>query len=457
MKPLLSLLILLFFSASHCFASSNQEPTLNWDQPLNLTQCIDIAITQNATIDSARANISEYRALLAEVQANYYPKLTALGYIAPMFTVRGDARTEDVERDFDLGSWGPSTRLEALLAMPIYTFGRLEAGEAAAKARLEVEKSRLRAAQNLVKVEVSKFYYSHLYASTILVHLQKAQARLVEIQDKAQAFYDEASGKVTKVDLMKLQFADIEMQKYILLAEEGKALALSALKHTMGLADHISLQLSDRKIPKPPKKLLLPTEVELIEIAKQNRPEWEQIHFGLKAVSHLRRSENLSNRPVLFVAGMIQHGWTPTRDDTKNPYQYDPYNELFGGVAMGFKLDLDWALRKAKMDAANAKQQQVNALKKLAITGIPLQIKKARSDVLRFNQQINLSRKAIKATNKWIIFSGAAYASGTGEVKDVLEGLAAMLSAKRDYYEGMLNYYIASSELNYALGKDLAN
>lgn len=447
-------LFTFFFMTLFTFTHTTAFAAPDLSKPLTLPQLTKIALIQSASIGEAEANISEYRARLAEVQANYYPKLSVLGYLAPMFTVTGDASAE-VDRDFGLGSWGPSTHLEALLAMPIYTFGRLEAGEKAAKARLEVEKSRLREAQNLVVVEVNKFYYSHLYASTILYHLEKSQERLVEIQEKAQAFYDDATGKVTKVDLMKLRFADTEMQKYILLAKDGKALSLSALKHTMGLSDDSPLQLSTTRIPKPPRKLTLASEKAMQEIAKLNRPEWEQIKFGLQAISHLRKSESLSHLPVLFVAGTIEFNWSPTRDDVKNPYLYDPYNDLFGGVAVGFKLDLDWALRKAKIDAANAKQQQVNALKKLAITGIPLQIKKARSEVIRFNQQVNLSRKAIKASNKWIVFSGAAYSSGTGEVKDVLEGMAAMLSAKRDYYEGMLKYYVAESELHYALGKTL--
>jgi len=440
-------LVIFLFSPVSIYAS----PDLS--KPLDLEQCINIAINQSASVDEAKANINEYRSRLSEVQANYYPKLSVLGYVAPMFTVSGDASTTDVDRDFGLGSWGPSTHLEALLAMPIYTFGRLEAGELAAKARLDVEKSRLRETQNHIKVEVNKFYYTHLYAATILPHLLKAKDRLTEIQDKAQELYDDATGKVTKVDLMKLRYADSEIQKYILLAEEGKELSLSALKHTMGLEDSAPLLLTNKTIPKPPRRLSLDSESEMLDIAQKNRPEWEQIRFGLKAVTELRKSERLSNRPVLFVAGTLESNWSPTRDDAKNPYHYDPYNDLFGGVAIGLKLDLDWALRKSKIDAANAKFQQVNAMKKLAITGIPLQIKKSRSEVVRFNKQINLSKKAVKASNKWIVFSGAAYSSGTGEVKDVLEGMAAMLAAQRDYYEGMLNFYVAFSELNYALGK----
>ena len=34
-----------------------------------------------------------------------------------------------------------------------------------------------------------------------------------------------------------------------------------------------------------------------------------------------------------------------------------------------------------------------------------------------------------------MIFAGAAFATGTGEAKDVLEGLAAYLQAKRSHYE----------------------
>ncbi|MDH5259294.1 MAG: TolC family protein, partial [Gammaproteobacteria bacterium] len=401
---------------------------------MSLSQCIDKAINQSAAIEEANAKVDEFRARLLEVQANYYPKLSVMGYLAPMFTVTGDANSK-IERDFSPGAWGPSTHLEALLAMPIYTFGRLEAGENAAKERLDVEKAKLREAQNHVKLEVSKFYYTYLYASTMLPHLKQAEETGGDIQKKAQEYYDSASGKVTKVDLMKLRYADAEIKKYILIAEEGIALSMSALKHTMGLSDSYNLVLDKQALPKPPKIIKLDSVTTLTELAIQNRPEWSQIRHGLKAISSLRQSQRKANKPVIFVAGTIESNWTPTRDDTTNPYQYDPYNDLFGGVAVGFKLDLDWKLNKAKLASINATQREVNALKQLAETGIPLQITKSRSEVTRFHQQINLSKKARNAANKWVVFSGAAYAAGTGEVKDVLEGIVASLSAKRDYYE----------------------
>lgn len=450
MATIRSLILCLFTLIS--FAPLQAEEKNQLTEALSLQQCIDIAIDQSAKVEEANAKVDEYRARLQEVQSNYYPKLSMMGYLAPMFTVNGDA-TAPVKRDFSPGAWGPSTHLEALLAMPIYTFGRLEAGENAAMERLKVEKAKLREAQNHVKLEVAKFYYTYLYASTMLPHLKQAEEMGQDIQKKAQEFYDQATGKVTKVDLMKLKYADAEIKKYILVAEEGITLSMSALKHTMGLKDSDTLVLKETKLPRIKKRLKLASVENLIEQATENRPEWAQIKHGLNAIASLRDSQRKANKPVIFVAGTVEAGWTPTRDDTDNPYQYDPYNTLFGGVAIGFKLDLDWKLNKAQLASSKAKQREINALKQFAETGIPLQVKKAHSEVSRFHQQVKLSKRARKAANKWVVFSGAAYSSGTGEVKDVLEGIVASLSAKRDYYEGMLKYYIAKAELDYAVGR----
>jgi len=449
----MKLIILLagVFVSGLANAVAETRAAVNNEQPLTLKQCIDIAINQSASVDEADAKVDEFRARLLEVQSNYYPKLSIMGYIAPMFTVTGDANAP-VKYDFSPGAWGPYTHLEAMLAMPIYTFGQLEAGERAAKERLNVEKAKLREAQNHVKLEVTKFYYTYLYASTMLPHLKQAETMGEEVYAKAQEFYDQASGKVTKVDLMKLKYADAEIKKYILVAEEGIELSLSALKHTMGLENVTALKLDRSSMPKPSRKLKLDDEPALIESAIENRPEWAQIRHGLKAIASLRESQRKASKPIIFVAGTFESNWAPTRQDTPNPYQYDPYNSLYGGVAVGFKLDLNWKLNKAKLASIEATQREVNALKKLATTGIPLQIKKSRSEVVRFHQQVKLSKSARKAANKWVVFSGAAYASGTGEVKDVLEGIVASLSAKRDYYEGMLKFHIAKAELDYATG-----
>ena len=49
-------------------------------------------------------------------------------------------------------------------------------------------------------------------------------------------------------------------------------------------------------------------------------------------------------------------------------------------------------------------------------------------------------------------FAAAAYASGTGEARDVLEGVAAYLLAKKAYYDHLLGAFQARADLEQAIG-----
>jgi hypothetical protein len=191
----------------------------------------------------------------------------------------------------------------------------------------------------------------------------------------------------------------------------------------------------------------------LVAEAAAQRPEFQQLAHGKQAAAALERSERLAMAPVVFVAGQFRWSWAPTRHDVKNPYQYDPYNDLFGGVAVGLKFDLDPALALAKADSAHAIGEQVDALDRLAQTGIPLRIRAALSDAVRFRAAAELSGEGVRAAQKWLAFAGAAYVTGTGEAKDLLEGLVAFLGAKRGHYESLQRYYQARAELDYAVGR----
>ncbi len=421
-------------------------------RPLTVDDCVAMAIRDSGQVMEAEAKVAEWKARLAEVESIFYPKLSAIAFAAPMFTVRGNALTTEVERRWrSPGDWGPYLRLEALLAQPVYTFGRAAAGEKAAQERLAVEQARLAAARNAVALEARKFYYLHLYAKSLRPGLNAARKMLDSALEKASALYETASGKVTNVDLMKLTYASSELDKYLIQAEVGEGLALAALKHTMGAAEAAPLLLADDSLPGAGDE---PPELDaLLRIALEKRPEFAQIKHGKQAALALEKAERRANFPVVAIAGQFQASWTPTRDDTNNPYHVDPYNDLFGGVALALQFDLDPALAKAKGDGARAMGEQVAGLEKLATTGIPLEVRKAREDEMQARRMLELSQKGSVATRKWMIFAGAAYSSGTGETKDLLEGVAAHMQAKKGYYDSLLAVHTARAELLRATGE----
>jgi outer membrane protein len=419
--------------------------------PLNADECVAIALKRSATIQEAEAKVRGYEAVLAEVESVYYPKLTGLAYLAPMFRVRGDANS--FQRQWrSVDDWGPYTHLQAVLAQPLYTFGRAEAGERAATERIAVERARVREAELVLVLEIKKLYYARLFALSMTPALDSAAGTVREALEKGQESFDAGTGEVTQVDLMKLTYARSEVAKYQYEAQYGAALALSALKHTMGMRDDELLELADERLPdlSDADGASLP---ELFREAADKRPEWQQLTHGKRAAQSLADSERLAVAPVLFAAGQLTFDWTPMRQDQANPYVYDIYNQIMGGVAIGLMFNLDPALAVAKTKGAEALLAELEALGRFAETGIPLRVRKAAGDVQRCRREVELSDDGVRATKKWMTFAAAQYLTGTGEARDLLEGLVAFLSAKRAFSQALHDYHVSRAELDFAVGR----
>ena len=416
----------------------------------SLGQCMAIAVHGSGTVEEAEGKVAEWEGRLAEVKSVFYPKISAIAFAAPIYGVSGNALTATTDSQW--GIWGPYLHFEALLMEPVYTFGQAAAGEKAAGERLEVEKARLEATRNALCVEVARYYYLHLYVASVKPSLEAARKILDEALTTAQEMFEEGSGKVTQTDLQKLKYASSELDKYRVQADIGFSLSLAALKHTMGRPESEPMELADTVLPPAP-PVEIPPLADLIQRAWEKRPEMAQLKHGRAAALSLEEAERLANYPIVAVVGQLAASWTPVREHTGNPYHYDPYNTLTGGVALALKFDVDPAKSKARGDTAKAMVDQVDGLARFARTGIPIDVRKSRDDLDQAQRLLAVSEQGSIAARKWVIFSAAAYASGTGETKDVLEGLGAFVQSKKGYYDALLAVHMARTQLSLATGE----
>jgi outer membrane protein TolC len=419
-----------------------------------VAECVAIAVRGSGQIAEAEGKVAEWKARLSEVESIFYPKFTALAYAAPTYAVTGTALTAKVQNDY--GRWGPILHFEGLLAQPIYTFGRASAGKTAAHERLAVEQARLTQARNAVALEVHRYYFLHLYVKSLSPTLQFARKTLDEAESKAKELFEEGTGKVTSVDVNKLHYASTELEKYRVQAEIGLPLSLAALKHTLGLAETEPLDLADAGLPAlDPKEP--PTAAELVRVAWEKRPEVSQLDHGRKAALAFEESERRANWPVVLVAGQLTAAWSPVRSAATNPYWYDPYNTVTGDVALALKWDFDPAKAHAKGDQARAVVEQVDGLAKFAATGIPLEVRKAHDDLIQARRMATLSEDGAASARKWMTFAAVAYASGTGEVRDLLEGIAAFVGARKGTFDALLAAHLARAQVDWAVGEIVAS
>ncbi len=424
---------------------------------MTLDDCVREALKDSGLLVEAKGKVTEWEGKLLEVESVYWPKLQGLAYVAPVYGLKliPGATLNDLPHpryQTDLSSWGPYTKLQLTLAQPLYTFGRQPAGEKAAQNRLDVEKARYTQVRNTVALEVRRYYFLHLFARSMQPALEQAKSILDEAQKSAIESYAEANGSVTQVDLAKLKYGGTLLAKGMIQAEIGQSLALAALKHTMGLPQSAPIELVEEALPPLPDKPLPPLN-EFVDKAALHRPEVAQLKFGAEAARWFARSEALSSMPTAFVAFQLDLNWSPLRPTEWDPFAYDRFNTITPGVAAGLLFDVDPRKTWARYEGAKGLIEQVDGLKKFAATGIPVEVRKAYDDATQADQLTRLSNEGSAAGRKWLVFAGTAYVAGTGEAKDLLEGLVTYLTARQAYFESLQASHFARAQLLYVTGE----
>jgi outer membrane protein TolC len=420
---------------------------------LGIEDCVQLAVRVSPTMAEALGRVHEFEARLHEVESVWYPKLAGTAFLAPAFTIRGSGFEREREiRWKSIRDWGPYTSLEMTLAQPIYSFGRAAAGAQAASHRAMVERARLDEAGQTVALEVRRLYYTRLYVLSLIPALSQAKDTVIQAQSRAQALFADGKGDVTQVDLAKLDYAASEVDRYLTQAQTGERIALSALKHTMGLPQTARLEQVETRLPAPSQEPIAPLAT-LLQQAATQRPQWAQLDHGQKAALKWEEAERLAVWPTVVLAGVFGAAWTPNHDRDTNNWHYDVYNKLVGGAALALKIDLDPALARAKAQVARAAGEQVDAMRRFAATGIPLQVRKAFETLEGLDGVIKATQTGMLATRRWMTFAASAYSSGTGEARDMLEGLASYVQARRNYLEAVQQHHTARAELRYAVGE----
>ncbi|MFT3914957.1 MAG: TolC family protein [Anaeromyxobacteraceae bacterium] len=416
---------------------------------LTLADCVARALERNGQVAELQGKVREWEAKAAEARSVYYPKLTATAFGAPIYAVKGDQRTLDVHRDWS--DWGPYLRFDGLLTQPLSTFGRAEAGEDAARERAAVEQGALELARQKVALDVRRYWLLHLYARSLQPLLDSTAKTLGEARAKAKELQAEDAASVSLVDLMRLEVGWAELEKYRVQAEIGAGLSLAALKQAMGLPPEAPLVLADAVLPAVPPEPLPPLE-ELVRLARERRPEAAQLAHGRRAAESLARAEAKADLPVMALVGQLQASWTPNRTDAENPYANDPWNDLYGGVALAFRFDLDPARSHARAEGARSLAAQVEGLARVAATGIPVEVRKARDEADQAARLVAIADQGSAAAKRWMVYASTAYATGTGETKDLLEGVAAYAQTRKGYLDALLAYHTARAQLDLATG-----
>ncbi len=246
----------------------------------SLEELTERALRHVPLVAATEAQVAAVEAKLFQARRAWIPR----GQVKSFFTVMPAARGDGVSGETDKSEWGPFTRTELTLALPIYTFGKFASLRELAEAGVDVARARKRLASLRVVRMVREAWGTLLLsrrAEEVITegkkHVERARARLDKLEEEDSDDYD-------PTDSLRLRLVESDVAEREIDARAGERLAMDALRILTGLdaTDPVRLKIDD--LPAPASAV--PSEEDSLAVARTRRPEMA----ALRGAVALRRA-----------------------------------------------------------------------------------------------------------------------------------------------------------------------
>lgn len=412
-------------------------------RPLVLDEAIDLAFAQNPDLAAAAARIGEAEARVAEVTANFYPRLTArveYSYTddpARAFSNIVAQRRFDFGMDINHPGWVENFRPEVVGTWNLYRGGQDSALRKAAELGVEAAELERSALRNRLAAAVTAAYYAvlsaprqaevaHRTVETVAREIEYTQARVAE-------------GVALKADVLSLEVRAAEALESELRARNALELSRSALKTLLGSGAMPEFREVETPVPNPDGQF-----GKLLDQAMSQRPEPQAAARQVQIRERELEAARGARLPrVNAYAGYGQNSRSPdfalSRDNASIGVSAEV--DLFSGGAVS-----------ARIAAAERRVAEAQAVEQRTRLEIEDELRQAHSTLSEALQRREVAEAATGAAEEAMRLVHEQYRGGTATVTRYLE--AETDRARADLRAILARYEIrvAEARLRKALG-----
>ena len=426
-------------------AARAQPPAATGAIQLTLDEAIRRGLETSQRIAEAVARGEAAEAVVGERHAATLPQIAAQA---------GYTRTNHVEA-FGILSPGNQfrviypdvpdnyrTRLD--LQWPIYTGGRLDALERAARIEATASADEIAAARGDLTLEITRAYWALVTATEALRVVQESAARVgAHLRDLRNQL---AAGLVPPNDVFTVEAQESRQRMLTVQAGATRDVAEAELARLAGAAPGTPVTAA-AALDAPP--VTTASLEALVDLARQQRPERAAMAKRVSAAGERRRAAAAGVKPTVGVGGGV---------DYANPNPRIFPREDAWRTSWDASVNLTWPLfdgGRARSEMAEAAALGRATAARLADfdASLAVEIRQRLREIEASRAAIDAASDAVRSAAEARRVLGERFAAGVATATDVLDAQVALLQAEQDRTQALANAHLADARMARALGR----
>jgi outer membrane protein TolC len=412
---------------------------IDLSQPLNLEQCITVALQKSSDIKNANLNLAINDLQVKDARSNYYPEITVSGRYN--FSDRIDFGFE--KENYNATVTGRYT---------LWDHGQREITLARAKVDKDATQSRYEQTRQRLVSDIIQAYYSLLKAQKLVEVDKKLLEQARGNTEKTRAFRD--AGKLIEADVAAAEVREASDELSLINDQNALEIAMADLPALMGLDTGTLVNILDD----PDYERYIQTgfiEIETMSVddamenALKNRPEIKESDANIKNAEWGLTLAQLQRWPKLtaeYDYSVYLDEYLRERENFKN---FRSWNAV---AALTFPL-FDGGASKRQVQKVQMQLEQLRVNSNESERNIALEVHQAYLSLKRAEKALEISDKQVRNAQLSLEVTNGRFEQGMGILLELLDAQATYAQALTSQVRAFYDYKLAKSALQRVMGQ----
>jgi outer membrane protein len=334
------------------------------------------------------------------------------------------------------------TRLD--FQWPIYTFGRLDALERAARAEARASGLDLSAARNDLKLEITRAFWAVVTATeatrVVEESLKRMDASLEDMRNRLKV------GLIPPNDVLSMEAQRSRQEMLLIQARNTREQALTELRRLTGIDPDAAIEVQ-AVLEAPPLPVADPDQ--LVKTAIASRPDRQAIQARVAGADERRQAAAADRKPVVGVGAGLDYARPNPKIFPKTP-EWQTSWDASVNVTWTF---LDFGRVKAGIAEATAMQRAARERLAEFDTALNVEVRQRKLDLESARASVAPAEASVRAADEARRVVAERYGAGVATATEVLDAQVALLQAGLDRTQSLASVRLAEARLERALGR----